>query len=239
MDIRTATARLRSLQDRWRDPALTLLAVLLLVLMFIIVPLNAVGLAAFEIRLAPILFGLVAAPVLVTAIIVVSDQVTAVLAVFVAMGLIVSGAVLRFTQPSMLVTTLDMAGTLIMGCALTWVVAFAVFAPGRVTYHRVAGTLVLYLAIGATFAGMFGVLGLLVPHAFTGMPPRDDGPAVVAHVFYFSFVTLTSTGYGDIVPTYPVTRGLANLEALVGQLYPATLIARVVTLELAHRGRDS
>ena len=71
------------------------------------------------------------------------------------------------------------------------------------------------------------------------MPAREDGPAVVAHALYFSFVTLTSTGYGDILPTHPVTRGLANLEALVGQLYPATLIARVVTLELAHRERDS
>jgi hypothetical protein len=138
-----------------------------------------------------------------------------------------------------LVIYLDMSGTLILGGALAWVVAFAVFAPGRVTYHRIAGTLVLYLTIGAAFAGLYGLLGLLLPHPFSGMPARTDGPAVVAHVFYFSFVTLTSTGYGDIVPAHPVTRGLSNLEAIIGQLYPATLIARVVTLELAHRDRAS
>jgi voltage-gated potassium channel Kch len=52
-----------------------------------------------------------------------------------------------------------------------------------------------------------------------------------AQSIYFSFVALTSTGYGDIVPLQPFARSLANLEGLVGQLFPATLIARLVTLE--------
>jgi hypothetical protein len=108
-----------------------------------------------------------------------------------------------------------------------------------VNYHRLIGTLVLYLMIGATFAGLYGTLGLLVPHAFSGMPPREDGPAVIAHVLYFSFATLTSVGYGDVSPMHPLTRGLSNLEAVIGQLFPATVIARMVTLELAGwpRGR--
>jgi voltage-gated potassium channel Kch len=124
---------------------------------------------------------------------------------------------------------------------LIWVVARAVFAPGRVTYHRLVGTLLLYLLIGTTFAGLYGTLALLVPHAFRGMPPREDGPAVIAHALYFSFVTLTTAGYGDVTPLHPLTRGLSNLEAVIGQLFPATLIARMVTLELAgrHRGESS
>ncbi len=103
------------------------------------------------------------------------------------------------------------------------------------TYHRLVGTLVLYLMIGSTFAGLYATLGLLVPHAFGGMPPREDGPAVIAHALYFSFVTLTTAGFGDVVPTHPLTRGLTNLETVVGQLFPATLIARMVTLELTSR----
>jgi voltage-gated potassium channel Kch len=110
-----------------------------------------------------------------------------------------------------------------------------VFSPGRITYHRLVGTLLLYLMIGATFAGLFGTLGLLVPHAFHGMPPREDGPGVIAHALYFSFVTLTTVGYGDVIPMHPLTRSLSNLEAVIGQLFPATLIARMVTLELAGR----
>jgi voltage-gated potassium channel Kch len=93
--------------------------------------------------------------------------------------------------------------------------------------------------IGTTFAGLFSTLGLLLPHAFAGMPPREDGPAVIAHALYFSFVTLTTAGYGDVIATHPLTRGLSNLEAVIGQLFPATLIARMVTLELAGRQRGT
>ena len=57
----------------------------------------------------------------------------------------------------------------------------------------------------------------------------EDSPALASQVIYFSFTTLTTTGYGDIAPVHPVARGLCN------QLYPATLLARLVTLELAHR----
>ena len=62
----------------------------------------------------------------------------------------------------------------------------------------------------------------------------EDSPALASQVIYFSFTTLTTTGYGDIAPVHPVARGLCNLEAVIGQ-YPATLLARLVTLELAHR----
>jgi voltage-gated potassium channel Kch len=162
-------------------------------------------------------------------------------AVFVASALIVTGMVFGLQRSPVLATYLHMIGALIMGCALIWVVARAVFAAGRVTRHRLVGTLLLYLMIGATFAGLYGTLGLLVPHAFKGMPPREDGPAVIAHALYFSFVTLTTAGYGDVLPMHPLTRGLSTLEAVVGQLFPATVIARMVTLELAgrHSGESS
>ncbi len=52
---------------------------------------------------------------------------------------------------------------------------------------------------------------------------------------YFSFVTLTTMGYGDITPIHPAARSLAVLEALVGQLYPAILLARLVSLEVQSR----
>jgi voltage-gated potassium channel Kch len=51
---------------------------------------------------------------------------------------------------------------------------------------------------------------------------------------YFSLSTLTTTGYGDVVPVLPLARSLANLEAVMGQLFPATLLARIVALHLEH-----
>jgi hypothetical protein len=54
-------------------------------------------------------------------------------------------------------------------------------------------------------------------------------------LLYFSFSTLTTAGFGDITPLNPLARNLANLESVIGQLFPATLLARLVSLELEHR----
>ena len=50
---------------------------------------------------------------------------------------------------------------------------------------------------------------------------------------------MTTTGYGDVAPLHPIARSLCNMEASFGQLYPATLLARLVTLEIEHRRQDS
>ncbi len=82
---------------------------------------------------------------------------------------------------------------------------------------------------------LFCFVGLRIPKAFTGIGPLQDTLAVAGQLIYFSFVTLTSVGYGDIVPLHPFARGSTNVEAIIGQLYPATLLARLVTLELEDR----
>ena len=92
----------------------------------------------------------------------------------------------------------------------------------------------MYLLIAVGFAALFAFVGLSIPNAFKGVAFEDDA-ALASELFYLSFVTLTTTGYGDVVPLHPLARSLCNIEAVVGQLYPATLLARLVTLEL--RGR--
>jgi hypothetical protein len=221
---------LRELQEAWRDPALTILALLLVVSVFVILPLQVLG-------LSPLLAIAVTAPVLIAAVVVASVDIAAVIAVFLGIGLIATATALHFHGTADLPVFLHLIAGLVVSCSLFWVVVRAVFAPGRVTYHRILGTLLLYLTIGLIFAGIDGIIGLLVPHAFSGMPPRTDPTAVVGHVVYFSFSTLTTAGYGDITPSHPITRGLANLEAVIGQLFPATVIARIVTLHLV--GRDA
>lgn len=125
-----------------------------------------------------------------------------------------------------------MAGAwLIIAVALGIVVARAEFGGGRITYHRIVGAILLYLLIGVTFATLFAFVGLSISDAFKGIV-FEDNSALASSLFYLSFVTLTSTGYGDIVPLHPLARSLCNVESIIGQLYPATILARLVTLGL-------
>ena len=118
---------------------------------------------------------------------------------------------------------------------LSAVVFGAAFGPGRFTAHRIRGVIVLYLNIGLLFAILHRMLAELVPGAYAHLPVTQSTAALRASLDYFSLSTLTSLGYGDIVPVHPVARSLATLEAVIGQLYPPTLLARVVTLELSGR----
>ena len=120
---------------------------------------------------------------------------------------------------------------LIIAVTLGIMVAWAVFGGGRISYHRIVGAILLYLLIAVTFATLFAFVGLSISDAFKGIAFEDD-LALASSLFYLSFVTLTSTGYGDIIPVHPIARSLCNVESIVGQLYPATILARLVTLEL-------
>jgi hypothetical protein len=75
---------------------------------------------------------------------------------------------------------------------------------------------------------------LSLPDAFKGIT-FENNPALANSVYYLSFVTLTSTGYGDIVPVHPIARSLCNIESVIGQLYPPPLLARLITLERRER----
>jgi len=66
---------------------------------------------------------------------------------------------------------------------------------------------------------------------------KYQGMAILPQLAYFSFTTLTTLGFGDIVPLNPLARSLVVLEALVGQLFPVILIARLVTMEIDYHQR--
>jgi len=134
-------------------------------------------------------------------------------------------------------TMLRRTGEILMFSALTWVVAHAVYAPGRITFHRLQGAIVIYLSLATIFAAAYGLVWELNPGAFANPVAQAGGPEEVATMLYFSFTTLTTTGYGDIVPLDPFARSLANLESVIGPFFLAITVARLVTMELAERRR--
>jgi hypothetical protein len=221
-----------SMRDRWGDSLLTALTGLLVVMLFVVAPIQALGLFVFQ------AFELFLAVILVGGVFIVSGSRIAVAAMLGALVMATVGAILRIRSPSILDLNLFAGSWLIMGLTLGLVVARAVFAAGRITYHRVMGAVLLYLTVAVIFAALFTVIGTLVPKAFNGMVVQDS-PALASNLIYFSFATMTTTGYGDVSPVHPLARSLCNLEAVFGQLYPATLLARLVTLELVDRDRVS
>lgn len=134
---------------------------------------------------------------------------------------------------------LGRGGNILMFGALTWVVAHSVYAPGRITSHRLQGAVVVYLNIATIFASAYRLIWEFVPGAFAGVAPPVRGPSEIAAMLYFSFTTLTTTGYGDVVAVDPFARSLVNLEAVIGQFYLTITVARLVTLELASRRRGA
>lgn len=106
-----------------------------------------------------------------------------------------------------------------------------------VTIDTIAGAACAYTLLALVWAGLYMLLEVVHPGSFQiptawRMGAAGDPSAALA---YFSFVTLTTVGYGDITPTWPGAGGLAVAEAIVGQLYLAITIARLVGLHTSQR----
>jgi hypothetical protein len=131
-------------------------------------------------------------------------------------------------MPSDLLPAMREVAELLALLVLAVAVGISVFGKGKKAADRIIGAVVLYLLIGLDWAVSYAIVSGFVPGAFAG------GAGVaghdVRHWVYFSFVTLTTVGYGDITPVARVAQSMAILEALVGQLYPAVILARLVSL---------
>lgn len=127
------------------------------------------------------------------------------------------------------------------------IIQFAVRA-GRVTMDKIAAALCVYILIGISWGLAYILLEFVQPgsFSFSGSPlatPLEEGNALnrVDSILdarpsfsYFSFVTMTTLGYGDITPLTQPARSLAVLQAIVGQFFLAVLIARLVGLHIVH-----
>jgi hypothetical protein len=119
------------------------------------------------------------------------------------------------------------------------VMLVVIFTSRRVTADTVCASLCIYLLLGVVWAMGYSVIDILDPEAFrftlTGPSPVIRmGSGASTAVLYFSFATLTTLGYGDIVPISPMARMLAVLEAITGQLFLAVLVARLVGMHIVH-----
>ncbi len=108
----------------------------------------------------------------------------------------------------------------------------------RVSTDTICGALSVYLLLGLLWAFAFALLEQMVPGSFSGM---EEGTSFTKYKRFlgFSFVTLTTLGYGNVVPLTPRADALAMSNAIVGQLYLTVLVARLVALNLLNGQEQS
>ena len=218
--------RIKAWQDALREPCLSVLLAMQLLFIFLVVPLTSEGtlsravIDVFQLALA-----------LVSAFVVSGLGATHIAIIF-GFALTLATAAITPLDPTRL---LHYLGLFLFTSAVSLGVGKAVFSDGPVTHHRVQGAVVIYLNLSLIFTALFSCLCHFSPGAFSGisaLPKPQFG-----ELLYFSLATLTTTGYGDIVPLHPLARSLSNLESVLGQIFLATLLARLVNLQLAQRER--
>lgn len=218
-------------QDRIRDPSLTALLILELCLIFVAAPLAAKGLPITGPIIETMFLGVIVVVVML------SRRHGAIAAIVLGLGSILASVSLGSDWSPLAWRVLHRGGDILTLSALTWVVSDAVYAPGRITLHRLRGAAVLYRNFAMIFASAFSLIRDLNPASFASLPGATGDLGELVTMLYFSLTTLTTTGYGDIVAVDPFARSLANLEAVIGPFYLAITIARLVTLELDDRRR--
>lgn len=122
------------------------------------------------------------------------------------------------------------ASTAVALALLALVVVSSVLRAGIVTRHQIQGAIAAFLLLGLAWASAYEFVALRDPLAFRGL-----GATEAMEWTYYSFVTLTTVGYGDITPVSPAARSLAIAEAVTGLMYVAILISRLVALSLQSR----
>ncbi len=119
---------------------------------------------------------------------------------------------------------------ILMFCFYLWAIWLAgkqVLFAGAVDANRIIGAICIYLLMGLIWALMYLFIAQAIPGAFNGVEQLvwyDN----FADVAYYSYVTLTTLGYGDISPVAPIARFLVYMEAVVGVFYMAVLVASLI-----------
>jgi Ion channel len=119
-------------------------------------------------------------------------------------------------------------------CVLSIAARHLAFAD-EVDRELLCGAVGAYLLLGVFWANTYQIINFVDPEAFHGL---DGGVLKRSALYYFSFTTLTTTGYGDIMAVDPLVRMWAIFEAIIGSMYNAIVIARLVSLYGRPAGRE-
>ncbi|MHC4317888.1 MAG: potassium channel family protein [Planctomycetota bacterium] len=157
--------------------------------------------------------------------------------------LVVLWIVNQFVDSRWIAVVAEADAAILLGFTITVLFGY-LFRTDHVTWNTIAASLCIYLLMIVLWAEVYAIVALLDPAAFklpadyisVGAYKNFSGQGS-AIALYYSLVTMTTLGYGDIVPVSPPARALAGMQAVTGQLYIAVLVARLVGLHIAQSRR--
>ena len=121
----------------------------------------------------------------------------------------------------------------------TTVIAFRSLLTGnRINLNMIMGSICVYILVGISWSIFYFFVSIIHPGAFNGVT-EIGAKQQFYDLLYYSFVTLSTLGYGDITPVTPIARTLAYIEALFGQFYIAILVASFVGMHISRSSKES
>ncbi|PKI13191.1 potassium channel family protein [Colwellia sp. 12G3] len=109
---------------------------------------------------------------------------------------------------------------------------------GDIDGNKILGAICLYLLMGLIWAVLYTLIQLSFANSFTNINNSNEWYTLFPDFIYFSFVTITTLGFGDISPLLPISRFLVYFEAIVGQFYLAILVASLVGSHMSNFGAN-
>ena len=151
-----------------------------------------------------------------------------------------SGSVLAESQPTRTLLLSVYACYLVIFLSLLGTLCKSVFSSGRIDTNRILGAVSIYFLLALIWALIYSLIEVWQPGSFNipNYVAQGIRQQMVCDLIYFSNVTLTTLGYGDILPVSNLARTLANMEAMAGQLYVAIVIARMVGMQVTQQIGD-
>ncbi len=131
----------------------------------------------------------------------------------------------------------NMCILLVFSLGSIWIASRHLLLSGAIDLNKIIGAVCIYLLLGLNWSVFYLFINMANPGSFHGLTSTAIGTQF-SEFMYYSFVTITTVGYGDITPAKPIARTVANLEAIVGQFYVAVLVAWLVGMYLSDKGRN-
>jgi hypothetical protein len=208
------------------DLGLTLVSLSLVTLIFVIFPLRQEGLSG------RFFFDLVMVTLMVSGALVVNQK--RMVTVITVAIVVVSVFILWLSRfyPLPILQQLSSSISVITFLLYVRIVLLVMFRQGSVSWSRIQGGVCAYLLIGMAWASAFSLVEQIHPGSFHFVTEPTNIDQLTAKLIYFSFATLTTVGFGDILPVLPFARSLTVAEAIVGQLFPAILIGALVAMAM-------